>query len=437
MKVFYIDTANSGISGDMFLAALLDMVENPISIIEELKELKNYLSNITTLGINLIKVNRSGIKVNQLKVEIKENKNHRTPNALKNALNNFLNDKDYSTLGKQYANNVLETLFRAEANVHEELVEHIHLHELSSVDTLIDILGVTKALDQLGGLEGNCRIYCSKIPLGGGTIKSAHGTLPIPAPATLEIFKNSGLFVANGPIESELVTPTGAALLINLNPLIMEQPINMRLGKVVYSTGQKEFTNFLNVLRIFYGEDENVDINKLKNPLHQYTEEITVLETDVDDVTGELIGNFIDTISNEDILDVQITSSLTKKNRPSYIIKVLCYPEKSFELIEKIIYELGTLGVRFNTINRVCIDRRIEETEIQINEKNYKFRYKVSYIQTDEEQKIVNIKPEFDDLKWISIDSGIPVKKILTFAQEKINQIFKALESPEGYLSSK
>lgn len=437
MKLLYIDTANSGISGDMFLAALLDMVENPISIIEELKELKNYLSNITTLGINLMKVNRSGIKVNQLKLDIKEQKSHRTPNTLKSALNRYLNDKDYSTLGKQYANNVLESLFKAEAKVHEELVENVHLHELSSVDTLIDILGVTKALDQLGGLDRNCKIYCSKLPLGGGTIESAHGILPVPAPATLEILKNSGLVVVNGPIESELVTPTGAALLINLNPLIMEQSMKMKLEKVVYSTGQKKFTNFLNVLRIFYGGDEKIDISKLENPLYQYIEEVTVLETDVDDVKGELIGNFIETISNEDILDVQITSSLTKKNRPSYIIKVLCYPEKSFELIEKIIYELGTLGVRFNTINRVCIDRKIEETEIQINNKNYKFKYKISYVQTDEEQKIVNIKPEFDDIKWISTDSGIPVKKILTFAQERINQIFNALKSSKDYLSSK
>jgi len=425
MKTLYIDTSNSGISGDMFLAAILELVPNPTNIIEELKDLKDYLGDISKLEIELVKIKKFGIRVNQLKLNIKENRHHRAPQILKDSLNSFLNERNFTKLGKQYANNVLETLFRAEAEVHGNLVDDIHLHELSSVDTLIDIVGVTKALESLGVFDHGFSIHCSNLPLGRGTIKSAHGNLPVPAPATLKILENSGLVVYNSSIESELVTPTGAALLVNLKPISMQIPLEMKLESVVYSAGQKEIKNFLNILRVFYGNDEGINKTTVLSPIQQYIEEVTVLETDVDDVSGEIIGNFINSIEKERVLDIQVLPSLTKKNRPSHVIKILCYPENTFVLIEKILHELGTLGVRFDTIQRVCVNREIKKIEIQINGQNYELNYKISYIQTDKGRKIVNIKPEYDDLKRISIDLGLPVKEILLFAQEKTSQIYK------------
>ena len=149
MKTLYIDTSNSGISGDMFLAALLDLVPNPDIIINELLDLKTYLSGVSELEISLKKVKRSNVLINQLDLKIKEKRNHRSSKILKEALLNFLSEKEFSDSAKEYAINVLNSLIQAESEVHDDLPENIHLHELSSVDTLIDILGVTKVLDIL------------------------------------------------------------------------------------------------------------------------------------------------------------------------------------------------------------------------------------------------------------------------------------------------
>jgi len=143
MKLLYIDAINSGISGDMFLASLLGLIERPNEILDDLKSLKDYLSGISKLEINLIGKKISGILVNQIKIDVKESKSHRSPKSLINALNKFLEEKHFSDKAKKYAISVLNSLIQAEAEVHGELIEKIHLHELSSVDTLIDILGVT------------------------------------------------------------------------------------------------------------------------------------------------------------------------------------------------------------------------------------------------------------------------------------------------------
>ena len=191
MKSLYIDASNSGISGDMFLAALFELIPNASEILKELQEVKDFLAGVSKLEIELEKIKRSGILVNRLKISIKEEKTNRTPKVLKDSLNAFLKEKKFSSLAKIYANDVLDKLIKAEADVHGKLIDQIHLHELSSIDTLVDILGVTKLLDTLGAFETNFKIFCSKLPLGSGTIKSAHGTLPVPAPATLKILENS------------------------------------------------------------------------------------------------------------------------------------------------------------------------------------------------------------------------------------------------------
>ncbi|MFX0031398.1 MAG: nickel pincer cofactor biosynthesis protein LarC [Candidatus Hodarchaeota archaeon] len=420
MKTLYIDMSNSGISGDMFLASLLDMIPNSIDVLNQLKQLKNYVKGVKKLELVLEKVKRTGIMVSHLKIDIEENKTERSAKNLKASLQTYLNENEYSELAKKYALNVLETLLQVEAEVHNSSVSDIHLHELSSVDTLVDILGVTKSLDELGYFKEDFNVYCSKIPLGAGTIKTAHGVLAIPAPATIKMLENTDLLIQSGPIENELATPTGVALLVNLKPKYLIYSDAMSLNKVAYSTGAKEFKDFSNILRIFYGD---IKSQTIQNHFKKYFEDITVLETDVDDVSGELLGNLVKILENEQVLDIQIIPSITKKNRPSHIIKVLCHPENSFELIETILKELGTLGVRFNTIRRVCIDREIIKAKIQAQEKTYDVSYKISYYMTDEYKKIVNIKPEYEDLKKISVETGIPVKELLIYAQEKLKTL--------------
>ena len=426
MKSLYIDTANSGISGDIFLAALLSIVSDSNEIIPDLKELKHFLKNVSQVDLELKKVKRMGVDVNHLKISLKESKNHRTSNALYNALERFLVEKNFSEPAKIYAKKVLNTLFEAEAEVHGDLVENIHLHELSSVDTLIDILGVTKALDKLGGFEESFNYYYSKVPLGGGSIKTAHGILPVPAPATAKILELSELVVFGGPIENELVTPTGAALLVNLNPKLARFMNQMKILRVTYSTGERKFKNFSNILRLIYGENEELSNIPNMHPLQKYVEDVVVLETDVDDVSGEILGNFINTMENEEILDIQVLPSVTKKNRPGYVIKILCHPQNIFELMYKIINELSTLGIRFYSIKRVCIDRKFEKSKIDINGKSYELNFKISYIKMNDEINVMNVKPEFEDLKRISKESNLSIKEILFYSQSEIKKHFES-----------
>jgi len=426
MRVLYLDLNNSGISGDMFLASLLGLVPDNEVILKKLENLKNHLSGVSRLELKLLKTEHSGIQLNQLKINIYETKDHRTAITLQNALKSFLIDSNLSKGGKNYATHVLNSLIQAEADVHGDLIEKIHLHELSSVDTLIDIVGVALSLDCLEYFNGNFKIFCSKIPLGGGKIQTSHGILPVPAPATIKILEKSNLITFGGPIKSELVTPTGAALLANLNPHFHQYLPEMNILESINSTGQKKFKNFSNILRIFYGESNGLSSLNLEHYLHKYVEQISIIETDVDDVSGEILGNLLEILyKKKNALDVQIIPSITKKNRPGHIIKVICYPKQTFDLIETILHELGTLGVRFSIINRVCVERKTETRSIELNDENYEVRFKVSFTETDAGKDIINIKPEYEDLKKISMKSGLPIKKVQLLVQSEISQIFR------------
>lgn len=422
MKSLYIDTTNSGISGDMFLSGLMTLLEDPEEILENLRKLKNYLPNISIFDVNLIYVKRSGVKVSQLDVKIEESKHSRTPKILLEALNKFLVDFNFSKEANVYANEVLNSLFEAEATVHGDLTEQVHLHELGSIDTLLDILGTTMVLEKLGYFKDNIVISTSKIPLGGGRVKAAHGILPVPTPATLQILEKSNLNSILGPIECELVTPTGIALLNGLNP--KTQNNEMIIQKVAQSTGQKTFSEFPNVLRIYYGEVEANQQLEKSSLFDEYVEEIALIETNVDDISGELIGNLVSILEEKDVLDIQIIPSLTKKRRPSNIVKVLCEPKMKGEIIEILINELGTLGVRFQLVKRVCVKRFLKQKEIEIKNERYMVTFKISYYKSAQSFQIVNIKPEFKDLQLISKKLGVPVKFVEMCAQEKLLSLY-------------
>ncbi len=200
----------------------------------------------------------------------------------------------------------------------------------------------------------------------------------------------------------------------------------MKILKVTYSTGQKKFKNFSNILRLIYGESEETISTQNMHPLQKYVEDVTVLETDVDDVSGEMLGNFINTMENEKILDIQVLPSITKKNRPSHVIKILCHPQNSFKIMEKIINELSTLGIRFYTIKRVCVDRKFKKSKIDINSKTYELNFKISYVKMNDEINVINVKPEFEDLKRISKESTLSIKEILFYCQSEIKKHFES-----------
>jgi len=199
----------------------------------------------------------------------------------------------------------------------------------------------------------------------------------------------------------------------------------MNILNVSSSTGQKEFKNFSNILRLFYGKLEQPVETQTSHPLKNYVQEVTVLETAVDDVSGEILGNFVQALEHEEILDIQIIPSITKKNRPGHIIKILCDPKHSFDLIYKTLLELGTLGVRFYTTNRICIDRKFEKCSIEINNVTYEVKLKISYIPLEDNIKVINVKPEFEDLRRISKQTNLTIKEVLAYCQPEVNKHFR------------
>ena len=165
----------------------------------------------------------------------------------------------------------------------------------------------------------------------------------------------------------------------------------------------------------------------LTNEFRNYLEDVIVLETDIDDVTGEIIGNFIHKMENSKILDVQVISSITKKNRPSYVIKILCHPEMSDKILKDIFSELGTLGVRISKTKRVCIDRAIETVKIVLDQENYEINYKISYYINEKGKRIVNIKPEYEDLKNLSAKTGYSIKELLVITASELTNLYRKI----------
>ncbi|MFX0011013.1 MAG: nickel pincer cofactor biosynthesis protein LarC [Candidatus Hermodarchaeota archaeon] len=425
MKCLYIDTSNSGIAGDMFLASLLDLVPNPEKILKDIERIKTFLVGVDELSLSQRKIESNGIQLNQLQIQIKEDKTNHTPKAMIEAIENYIDKTPAFKACKEYALNVLKTMIYAEGEVHGKKIEDIHLHELSSVDTLIDILGVAACLNELGVFKGELSIYLSILPLGAGVVKTVHGILPVPAPATLKILEKSNIITTGGPVDSELVTPTGAALLVNIKPISVDSMPNMIIKKVSYSTGQKKFETFPNILRIFYGESTLIQEEEVLGYYKPYLEKVSIIETNLDDVSGEIIGHFINSLEKDKYLDIQIIPSLTKKNRPSHIIQLLCHPKDTFFLIDKIINELGTLGVRYSVTKRICIERDFKTLDLKIIDKEYPITFKIAYIKVNNEIKILNVKPEYEDLKKVSKESGLSLKKIMILCQLKITELYK------------
>ncbi|MEE8178860.1 MAG: LarC family nickel insertion protein, partial [Nitrosopumilaceae archaeon] len=217
--------------------------------------------------------------------------------------------------------------------------------------------------------------------------------------AILEILKNSGITISGGQIKDELTTPTGASLLVNLTKTCFDYYPKMKIDSIGYGAGTKNFDGFSNVLRIVKGE-------KTKNYEHDV---VQILETNVDDVSGEVLGNMIDKIMENGAKDVTITQGISKKGRPTNLISVICDLKSMNTLLELLISETGTLGVRIRSSERYVVPRTILTIPIKLNEKNFKIRCKI----TRENNTIKNFKVESDDIKKIS---------------DSINQSFKKTE---------
>jgi uncharacterized protein (TIGR00299 family) protein len=277
---------------------------------------------------------------------------------------------------------------------------------VASLDTVFDIVGSIMLLEKNGFLDG--KIYSTPPVLGGGYANMEHGILSIPAPATLEILCKHNIKYSNPPYATEFehTTPTGIAILSNVVDEIVDNFPPMIPIKVGYGAGSKRLKEVPNILRVVEGKINKKNIEK----------NMVVLETNVDDVSGEIIGNLFEKLLNEGAKEVFVVNGIGKKNRPTNIISVITNYAKSGELAKMLMDETGTLGIRIKEIDRIKAERTEKTYFININGKEFKFNVKISYI----DDKIINIKPEYEDAKKIAEELKIPLRKVLKMLDSEL-----------------
>ena len=376
MKICYLD-AFSGISGDMTVGALVDAGADAAA-------LKSILETLGTgAGFRFEKTARRGIAATKFHVDAEEGKRHRhLPGIL-----DLITKSALAERAKRNASAVFERLGQAEAKVHGIPLEKVHFHEVGAVDYICDIAGACAALDLLGVDV----VHSSAVNVGSGTVKTEHGVLPVPAPATLELLSGKPIY-ARGPCV-ELTTPTGAAiastLAVDFGPL---PP--MRTNSSGYGAGTKDFPEHANVLRVLIGEASGA----------AETTTVVVLEANIDDASPQVLGYAMERLLEAGALDVTLETVLMKKNRPGSLLRVIAKPENRDQLANLIFAETTTLGLRMYSAERRVKARRLVEIETA----HGKVRVKVS--------EDGSFAPEYDDCRKLARESGVALKEILAEA---------------------
>lgn len=382
-KTAYFDCF-AGISGDMCLGALVDAGVRLSDIEKELKRLpiKNY-------SLKSRKVLRNGISATKVDVIIKaEGKRQKTKGKKWKDIEKIIKTSQLSEKIKQKGLHIFKKLFEAEARVHGEPFDKVHLHELGGIDCLVDIFGALIGLDILG-IE---KIYVSSINLGSGSVKTEHGILPVPAPATAELLK--GYPVYSSEIPFELTTPTGAAIIsgINADPYSLSK---ITIEKIGYGAGNKDIVNMSNTLRILIGKKANAGGSE---------EFVTVIETNIDDMNPQFYEHVMERLLKAGALDVFLENIIMKKGRPAVKLTVISEEGNIDKLSSILFQETTTIGLRFYKAHRKTLDREIKKIKTKYGD----MRIKVS----TSKDNIVNISPEYEDLKAIAKKTKIPIKKI-------------------------
>ena len=402
--VLVIDPQIAGISGDMLLSSLVDLGANKNKIIDGIKSSEKFLPNSKIKKIDFEKIKKHGIEATQLILELEENFSDRKGLEIKNAINESTKSLQLSDKAKSFAESSIDTLILSESKIHGSTIDSVHFHEAASIDTLIDIVGVAIALDDLQLFDE--KIICMPICIGGGEVTFSHGTMSNPASAILEIFKNSFLKIKGSDADTELTTPTGACMLVNLSNSSMNYYPGLKINSVGYGAGEKNFDKFSNVLKLVRGISNNLN-----------SDTVQILETNVDDISGEILGNLIEKIMEKGARDVSIYHGITKKGRPTNLVSVICDEQNMGEIIDTLILETGTLGIRVMQSNRFIVPRSEHTITLNIDSQSFTIRYKKSSFKEKTDFKI-----EFDDLKVISSKIKKSVKETESIIRREIEK---------------
>ena len=402
--VIVIDPQIAGISGDMLLSSLIDLGADKNEIIKSIKKTEKFLSGSTIKKIDFQKTKKHGIESTKLILEIDENISKRKGIEIKKAILDSVNELNLSIKAKTFAESCINTLISSESKIHGINEDSVHFHEASSIDTLIDIVGVTIACENLKLFEE--KIVCLPVSVGGGTVSFSHGTMSNPASAVLQIFKNSNLNIQGNNSREELTTPTGACILANLTNNSIEYYPSMNITSIGYGAGQKDFENFSNVLKIIQGSENNSERDLVK-----------ILETNIDDVSGEILGHLIEKIMDQGAKDVSIYPGITKKGRPTNLVCVICDESIVDTIIDTLVLETGTLGIRILDSNRIIVPRTNHSFSLTFDSKSFEVNYKKSSYKGKTHFKI-----EFDDLKNISNSLDKSIVDVEAFLRREIEK---------------
>jgi uncharacterized protein (TIGR00299 family) protein len=375
MKICYFD-AFSGISGDMTVGALCD-AGAPWEVVRSALESLN-------LGASyrLEKTKRRGIAASKFHVEGGDQKAHRhLPHIEK-----IINAASLTDRSRQNALAVFRKLGEAEAKTHEMPLEKVHFHEVGAVDSISDIVGACVALDSLD-VSG---VYSSRINVGSGTVNTQHGVLPVPAPATAELLKGKPIYAA-GP-ETELTTPTGAALLSALAIGFGAMPSLLVKGQG-FGAGEKDFPGQANVLRVVLGEASGATESTT----------VAVLETNIDDTTAEVLGYAMERLLGAGALDVTLEPVYMKKNRPGTRISVIARPEDADTLAAILFRETSTLGLRLYMAERRVAPRNLREVQTSFGPVRVK-------------EAETGFSPEYEDCRKLAIANNVPLRDVIAEA---------------------
>ena len=391
-NIAYLD-CSSGISGDMFLGSLVG-VGLPFEVLEsELKKL--YIQHYR---LKQMKVTRAGVEAIKVNVEVEDKG---LPARTWSDVQKVIMESEFSSSIKSKGLALFRRLFDKEAKVHGESFDKVHLHELAGIDCLVDVFGVLVGLDALGISE----VYASSVNLGSGTVKTRHGLLPVPAPATAELLRGVNVYSDNTPFE--LTTPTGALLVTSIAQQIGYMP-KMQLQAIGCGAGTHEIPGKPNILRMFMGKpcDSGFDFDS-----------VIVVETNIDDMDPRLYEPLIERLFASQALEVFITPIIMKKSRPAAKLTVLVKDNYLNPICDILLQETTTFGVRFYRADRQILSREIRTVDTTygpVDVKVGKFK-----------GKVLKVIPEYDDLKKASSESNIPINKIIEEVSWVIKQTVK------------
>lgn len=389
MKIAYFDCF-SGISGDMCLGALLDAGVSLSGLEKELNKIP-----AVSYRLSVKKLKRSHLAACKADVTEPKNKIRNSRSKKWKDIDRIIHDSHLSGEIKRKGLNIFKRIFKAEAKAHGETFNRVHLHELGATDCIIDVFGTIIGLSMLG-VE---KIYSSPINLGNGLVKTDGGVLPVPAPATAEILKDIPVY--SNVISYELTTPTGAAIIKELSCGYGGIPC-MDIGKIGVGAGDRDFKNWPNVLRIFIGSTFPPYYGKL-GVISNDT--VTVIETNIDDMNPQLFEYAIERLYKAGAIDIFLTQIIMKKGRPAIKLTVLCKEERREELMNIMLRETSTVGLRFYEMERKVLPREIKKVNTEFGKVRIKY--------AGDRDKILKAAPEYEDCKKIAKKINVPLIDVM------------------------